>query len=240
MFSPSFVLALAPALVRGAGLLSPAAPNLTVHERRASVLDEAENLARTVETEGRKMPRGFYVAFDRDPRIAYATSACDDDGDYVVAVSDALLRVITYVAEGEAASQSFLRVLLRTPRASRLPVPGAFSDGAATTPEDVHAHYTRIVRAILTAEMSPLARPREDDIAPTHRCAAPTETREAGDDEWTADEQRAAWAMANRTHRGRNPRDLPPDMQRFLTMSANTVYLSAYAAWNGVLAGSQP
>ena len=50
---------------------------------------------------------GIYVAFDESATDINALAACDDDGDYVVVVSDAFLRLARTVAAAQATDEIF-------------------------------------------------------------------------------------------------------------------------------------
>lgn len=210
-----------------------ASPSAVASQRRRVVAMEARKVAQQLEGRGLSLPSGFYIAFDPDVRLAYGTAACDDDGDYVVVVSDALLLTASYAALGEEEASSFATALTRTPRASRLPVPGSVPkahDDAASS-----AYYINTVHTLLVREMTPLATKDGRGIPARYRCPSPTETHEAADSVWTVDEQRAATMHGDRVHREPEVAPLPSLPERFRTLlerCSRTSYLSSFAGWN--------
>lgn len=214
---PLWALALAP-------LPSLLALPESTHAQHAFVRAEAEQVAAARSASGRPVREGFYVAFDPDPRVAYATCACDDDGDEVVVFSHALLVGLTYVAADERTAADFTTVLLRTRTASRLPLPRGFS--ADVDPLAHEAAYTSMLRAILVRELEHL---REDQP-----CSNPTVTHEAGDESWTVEERAAALLHGARAHgRARaQAMPLPPRLTRFLDGASKSPSFATFASWN--------
>jgi hypothetical protein len=156
-------------------------------------------LAATAFAELAAKPRvvGLYLASDDRALDPYTAAACDDDGDPVVVVSDAMLTLVddateamandalpgTQAGAGTSAYAAFLAVHQR-PRARLLPPPpGAF---VAEGPERDRAReqglFTNVVRWLLAREFA--------HHALGHLCCpAPTATRERGDDVWTNEER---------------------------------------------------
>ena len=144
---------------------------------------------------------GLYVAFDDRALDPYAMAACDDDGDPVVVISEALLTLVddvsTTIANDAAtggkttdAYASFLAAEQR-PRARLLaPPPGTFDRRAAPViGARAAAAFVDIVRWIVAREAALHAL---GFVA----CPAPTATHEAGDAVWTDDERARAFAAA--------------------------------------------
>jgi hypothetical protein len=152
---------------------------------------------------------GVYVAFDDSVTDVSAMAACDDDGDDVVVVSDALLTVASFVAEAEASDETcgahrvaelahFLRgakeeVLLRK-GVRPLPPPRGFFDACpsqdAQTQDRAYLRFREIVASIVDHELVHFV---EGNL----RCPHPTSTHESGDDDWTPSEREQAVRAAS-------------------------------------------
>lgn len=134
---------------------------------------------------------GTYVAVDPDVSDPFAQIACDDDGDHVVVISEAMLRLLAYVATavaldevmGTQKARTYALFLPRAQVAGRRLVPppsGVFDGAAGTTPR-----ADRLVEMIAFVVDRELARLRAGDLV----CPSPTATRENGDGVWSVDEQ---------------------------------------------------
>src|ERR1700723_1175055 len=78
------------------------APAAALALARSTARDAMGALVARLPAEAKRRLTGMYVAFDDSATDVNALAACDDDGDYVVVVSDALLRL----AETAAAAQA--------------------------------------------------------------------------------------------------------------------------------------
>jgi hypothetical protein len=132
--------------------------------------------------------RGLYAAFDPSVTDPIAQVACDDDGDYVIVVSDAMLRVLSYASRVKSPKE-YAQFLASTQRAGHRVMPPPANTEAAQ--DGAEERWTEMMRFLYASE---LARLRAGDLV----CAHPTATKERGDDEWTPAEQRTA-AEAART-----------------------------------------
>ncbi len=173
------------------------APTLETGELEERARDEGRRLFSMLEPATQRRLVGLYLAFDPDPTEAIALAACDDDGDYVIVLSEAMLRLTSYVAtlggvfevEEYARSSARARVVGR-----RLlpPPPGSF-DGAAGSVDELLAETLAFV---IGRELAYL---RAGDLV----CPRPTSTREHGDASWSPSEKREAARVAAALYRGR-------------------------------------
>jgi hypothetical protein len=157
---------------------------------------------------------GAYVAFQADARDPVALAACDDDGDYVVVMSDAMLRLADFVAQaqttdastGAHAVDAYASLLAREQRVGeRLlpPPPGAFEParGAqASTPPTDELQSKRFRAIVLYLVAAEVAHALAGDVT----CPHPTATHERGDDVWTSQEHAAALRIAMASHTPRS------------------------------------
>lgn len=149
---------------------------------------------------GAPVPAGIYVAFDPSQSDPLAQAACDDDGDYVVLVSDAMLRLSAELARVSlyddanhtAKLDEYAAFLAanQTPGKRLLP-PAAGSFALPLVSAASHERLFGILAFVLARELEHV---RAGDLT----CAHPTATREAGDDVWTPAEATAAAETAKR------------------------------------------
>src|SRR5258706_11897569 len=81
---------------------APIAPALATPTARAYVEGELRALVKALPASARARVTGLYVAFEANPNDANALAACDDDGDYVIVITDAMLTLVDFVAQAEA------------------------------------------------------------------------------------------------------------------------------------------
>ena len=137
----SLVLALLALLVPLPARADEVAPELETADLRtlaqASLRAQIEVLA---PAERRRLV-GLYVAIDPDAADPAAQISCDDDGDPVIVVTDAMLRLGSHVARADEAShriEDYAAFLVRTQLPGRRllpPPPGFFATGASARPE---------------------------------------------------------------------------------------------------------
>lgn len=143
--------------------------------------------------------RGLYAAFDPRGDDPLAQVACDDDGDYVIVLSDAMLRLVSFLARIDDAA-TYAAFLVRNQLPGKLllqPPAGAFAATADEhASEQAEARVEAMLRFVYARELAHLR-------AGALVCPNPTPTRERGDAEWTAAEQGSAAATAARVY----PRD---------------------------------
>lgn len=194
-------LASAPAGAEPARAPAPALGSSALHPR---VGDSLAALLGELPAPERARLAGTYVAFDADPSQAYALVACDDDGDAVVVVSDAMIELVERVAEGASADEltgskklaAYAAALAAgAPRGARLlPPPPGFYAG----PHDAEREgelFDQAIRGLLAHELARLAR--------RHLvCPKPSAARETGDAVWTAAERDFAWKLSERLYDG--------------------------------------
>ena len=204
-------------LVAGAGSVAPRtaqadeiAPELETLELRQKAQSEAKRLVSDLAPNDRRRLVGVYVAFDPNAADPSAMVACDDDGDYVVVVTDAMLRLVSIVARAQSYDESngthgiedyaaFLAASQVSGRRLLPPPPGFYvSQDAGITQE---SRLREALSFVIARELTHL---RAGDLV----CAHPTATHENGDDVWTATEQRRALETAAGVYPGRAvPRD---------------------------------
>lgn len=178
------------------------APLLAQEELREVARDELRRQLVQLAPADQAKLAGTYVAIANDASDPLSLAACDDDGDHVVVVSDAMLRLVAAVARGQADDEAngtrkvedYASYLGRAqvPGQKLLPPPPGFY--ATSGP----AEGERLHEAMAFVVGHELARLRAGDVT----CPRPTATKEAGDDEWTRAEQRRAMERAERVYSG--------------------------------------
>jgi hypothetical protein len=142
---------------------------------------------------------GLYVAFQADARDPLALAACDDDGDPVVVLSDAMLTLLDGAARALASDELLGTHALRDygallaaeqrPGERLLPPPPAphadLPRMSKELAERQSSHFRAMVAMLIAHEMAHLS---SGDLV----CPRPTATHEAGDDTWTPQEHAAA------------------------------------------------
>lgn len=170
------------------------APELEMLELRQKAQAETKKLVTGLSPADQRRLTGVYVAFDPSPSDPSAMVACDDDGDYVIVLSDAMLRLVSTVARAQSYDEAskgrnvedyaaFLARVQVPGRRLLPPSPGFFTGQLAGA-----THETRLREALSFVIARELTHLRAGDLV----CAHPTATHEAGDDEWTSSEQRRA------------------------------------------------
>jgi len=175
--------------------VAPELETLDLHQKAQA---EAKKLISTLPANDQRRLTGLYVAFDASPSDPSAMVACDDDGDYVIVITDAMLRLASIVARAQSydeanASHSvedYAGFIARSQLPARrlLPPPPGFY----TAQKPGTNHETRLREALSFVVAGELTRFRAGDLV----CPHPTATHENGDDEWTASEQRRALERA--------------------------------------------
>lgn len=180
------------------------APELETLELRQKAQAEAKKLVRQLGAGDQRRLAGAYVAFDANAADPSAMVACDDDGDYVIVLTDAMLRLVSTVARAQSYDETssgrnvedyaaFLARVQVPGRRLLPPPPGFFTAQQASA-----VHETRLREALSFVVARELTHMRAGDLV----CAHPTATHEAGDDEWTSGEQRRALEAAARIYPG--------------------------------------
>lgn len=167
------------------------APELETADLRTRARTELRALLSDAD---RKRFPGMYVAVDRDASELVGQVACDDDGDFVILLSDAMLRLAAHLAwaslyEGTAIDDyaSFL-AQAQVPGKRLLPPPAGFH--RAPIPAGYDERLGEVISFLLARE---LVRFRAGELV----CAHPTVTVESGDDTWTDAERRVARVVAS-------------------------------------------
>ncbi len=194
------------------------APELETFELRQKAQTEAKRLVNDLTANDRRRLTGVYVAFDGNASDPSAMAACDDDGDYVVVISDAMLRLVSLVARAQSDDEShgthgvegyasFLATSQVPGRRVLPPPPGFYASASASASASLDAggpQEVRLREALSFVIARELTHFRAGDLV----CAHPTATHENGDDVWTASEQRHALETARSLYPGRaTPRD---------------------------------
>jgi hypothetical protein len=181
------------------------APELETLELRQKAQGEMKRLVVGLPPGDQRRLAGLYVAFDANAADPSAMVACDDDGDYVIVVTDAMLRLVSSIARAQSYDETsggrsvedyaaFLARVQVPGRRLLPPPPGAF-----TGQQVAATHETRLREALSFVLARELAHLRAGDLV----CAHPTATHEAGDDVWTTGEQRRALEGAASLYPGR-------------------------------------
>jgi hypothetical protein len=198
------VLSLTAARVAHADELTPELETLELHQKAQS---EATRLLGSLDPKDQRRLAGVYVAFDANASDPSAMAACDDDGDYVVVVTDAMLRLASIVARAQSydatnsarSIENYAGFVARSQLPGRrlLPPPPGFY----TAQKEGTAHEARLREALSFIVSRELSHLRAGDLV----CPHPTATRESGDGEWTSSEQRRALERAASLYPGRGP-----------------------------------
>jgi hypothetical protein len=181
------------------------APELETLELRQKAQGEMKRLVVGLPPGDQRRLAGLYVAFDANAADPSAMVACDDDGDYVIVVTDAMLRLVSSIARAQSYDETsggrsvedyaaFLARVQVPGRRLLPPPPGAFTGQLVAA-----THETRLREALSFVLARELAHLRAGDLV----CAHPTATHEAGDDVWTTGEQRRALEGAASLYPGR-------------------------------------
>lgn len=147
--------------------------------------------------------RGLYAAFDSSASDPMTMAACDDDGDYVIVVSDAMLRLAFSIAllatDDEAHNthkvEAYADHLVKNQGSGRRLLPPAAGGYAQGTEATALPRWSEIVLFLYARELEHL---RAGDLV----CSNPTPTTERGDDAWTPAEAAAAAATARSLYPG--------------------------------------
>jgi hypothetical protein len=196
-----------------AGETAQPAPMLATPASHAVVRSALDAVVRTLAEPDQKRVVGMYAAFHGDARDPTAFAACDDDGDYVVVLSDAMLTLAEFVAHAAATPDSlatgalerYARLLATEQRVGeRLlpPPPGVLPTYESEAPRRARDElaakaFRALVTHLVAAEVAHV-------LAGDVRCPHPTATHERGDDVWTPEEHRAALRQASAFHTPKN------------------------------------
>jgi len=185
---------------------APPAAWLAIPMLHRQATEELKVLIATLDPPARDKLVGAYVAFDATMNDLGAMAGCDDDGDYVVVVSDALLSVIDGTSRAQATDKldAYASFLVRNARPHTklaAPPPGFFDvqlvSSAASTPQRRAETQAARARDALSGVLAhELAHMTSGDVT----CRHPTAGRESGDDTWTAGEQARSFEAAERTY----------------------------------------
>lgn len=181
------------------------APDLEGADLRVKAQHELRRLVTSLPASDQKRLVGVYAAFDGSVSDPSAQVACDDDGDYVVLVSDAMLRLTAHIARAASYDEpnntrkveeyaTFIARSQITGRRLLPPPPGFYiAEKPAATYDE------RLAEALSFLMARELTHLRAGDLI----CPKPTATKESGDDTWTSAEQRKAAETAHMTYPGR-------------------------------------
>lgn len=202
-------IALAIALFARPAAADEVAPELEPSDLRELARGELKKLVAGLAPGDQKRLVGVYAAFHAEASDPFALAACDDDGDYVVVISDAMLRLVANVARAQSYEdaspgrkiEDYAAYVARTQLPGRRlvpPPPGFYTaELAAKTYDD---RLKESVSFVVARELTHL---RAGQLA----CPKPTATKEAGDDEWTTAEHRKALENVGTLYPGRGGHD---------------------------------
>jgi hypothetical protein len=179
--------------------IAPSLAPLMLHQRSSDLFD---GLMHDLPAATQTKLTGAYVAFDPDLARPYSMIACDDDGDYVVVMSDAMIELAQRTAEAASADEltgskkltAYASTLAAqtTPGARLLPPPPGFYSGPHD-PDHEGELFDQAIRGVLAHELSRLARGHLV-------CAHPSAAHEAADDVWTPSERAFAFKLSERLY----------------------------------------
>jgi len=198
------------ALVLAASASAPAradelAPELETQELHQRAEGELRKLVAALPEKDQRRLAGLYLVFDANPADPSAMVACDDDGDYVIVMTDAMLRLASAVARAQSYDEANGSRTIEEYAAfvGRVQVPGRRllppPPGSFVAQKPAPTQETRLREALSFVVARELSHFRAGDLV----CPHPTATRESGDDQWTRDEQRKALEAAASVYPGR-------------------------------------
>ena len=183
------------------------APDLEGSDLRVKAQAALKKLVNALPTNDQRRLVGLYTAFDPNVADPIAQVACDDDGDYVVLLSDAMLRLAAHVARaatydettapstGKVEDYAAFVARSQVPGRRLLPPPPGFF--VADRPADTYElRLAEVLSFVVARELTHL---RAGDLV----CPKPTATKESGDEVWTSSEQRKANEAARQVYPGR-------------------------------------
>ncbi|MBN9168105.1 MAG: hypothetical protein J0I07_44665, partial [Myxococcales bacterium] len=181
------------------------APDLEGSDLRVKAQAELKRLLSAMPSNDQRRLVGVYMAFDTSTSDPLAQVACDDDGDYVVLVSDAMLRLLGHIARAESYDEAnasskveeYAAFLVRSQTPGRRLLPPSPGFYIATKPASTYED--RLADALSFVVAHELTRLRAGDLV----CSKPTATKESGDDVWTSAEQRKAAESAEHVYPAR-------------------------------------
>lgn len=181
------------------------APELELEGLKKTADAELKKLVSGLAPNDQKRLSGLYLAFDPSPSELIGQVACDDDGDYVIVLSEAMLRLASNVARAQSYDEAngtrkiedYAGHIARTQIPGRRLLPPQPGFYIAMKPAATYDERLRGALSFVVARE--LVHFRAGDLT----CAHPTATKEAGDDEWTASEQRRASESAANVYPGR-------------------------------------
>ena len=198
----ALLLSLMQFLVPGRARAEDVAPGLAADAVRDVASDELRLLMRGLDEGERRLLRGIYVALDPDQADVLALPACDDDGDYVIVLSRALLDLVGAVAYASASDRlrhtrladAYAELIAHVQAADTTPLPPPVPEqdhDLGDIPIDAAKElFVRDMLAWLVA--TELAHAVHGDVV----CPHPTVTHERGDDVWTSAEHDEAVRLA--------------------------------------------
>jgi hypothetical protein len=194
----SISMGLTPVLARADDPLR-IAPLLADETLRDDASSELGALVASLEEEHALALRGIYVAFELSRIDVAAFPACDDDGDYVVVVSQGLLELIAHVAFADASDRlrgthllpEYGLLLARSQRLDIPPLPPPVTDAR------VAVNTERVARAFVADALAWVVADEVAHASLGHfACPSPTATHEADDDVWTEREHLEGLTLA--------------------------------------------
>jgi hypothetical protein len=187
----------------------PIAPSLTPALLHQRIQEQLDIRMRELPTATQRRLVGTYVAFDPDLTQAYALVSCDDDGDHVIVISDAMIELAQRVAEAAADDEingtqklSLYGSTLASQTASNvrlLPPPAGFYEGTHDYAREGEL-FDEAMHGIVSQELARLVRGHLV-------CPRPTPAHETADDVWTPAERAYAFKLEGKLYDAEHNRD---------------------------------
>jgi len=177
------------------------APGLSEDALGELAADAVRTITTSLPVDRQRDITGVYVAIDPALTDVLSLPACDDDGDYVVVVSRALLELVQNVAYASASDrlrgthilEGYGDLLAREQRSNAHPLPPPAPRGASVAGPPLDAVAHALEQSLLTWIVAgELAHTLNGDV----RCPHPTATHERADDVWTEREHDEALRKA--------------------------------------------
>ena len=213
----TFVFALVASIVgpRQAARADEITPMLARETAHADAEGQLSELVAALTAPDQRKVSGLYLAFDSSTTDVFSLPACDDDGDYVVVLTEALLRLAESLALAQATDElrgthvvdGYGALLARaTVSGARGPLPGGHAAPLPAPPDEAvagvapfgkeravgeraHTLFKDLLLWLVAGEVAHV-------IAGDFTCPHPTAAHEHADETWTPEEHLTALSGA--------------------------------------------